>query len=154
MQSDLNFQAKAIEALQHAAEDYLVLLYEDVSLFLLGVAYLVSDLSRLLFAVAGEFGGNTRQESHYSKKRHRGLATLSCGSSVARKLIAVWCRLRGVSGGSGLKLRFNGCICIKRLHYAPQSRVLSTARICSMASVMLRRCASARRISMSSPRQV
>ena len=30
-QSDLCFQAKAIEALQHAAEDYLVLLFEDVS---------------------------------------------------------------------------------------------------------------------------
>jgi histone H3/H4 len=30
-QSDLRFQAKAIEALQHAAEDYLVLLFEDVS---------------------------------------------------------------------------------------------------------------------------
>ena len=30
-QSDLNFQAKAIEALQHAAEDYLVHLFEDVS---------------------------------------------------------------------------------------------------------------------------
>ena len=30
-QSELCFQAKAIEALQHAAEDYLVLLFEDVS---------------------------------------------------------------------------------------------------------------------------
>ena len=33
-QSDLKFQAKAIEALQHATEDYAVHLFEDVSLCL------------------------------------------------------------------------------------------------------------------------
>ena len=31
-QSDLKFQAKAIEALQHATEDYAVHLFEDMSL--------------------------------------------------------------------------------------------------------------------------
>ena len=40
-QSDLNFQAKAIEALQHASEDYLVHLFEDVSLFGALLAYCV-----------------------------------------------------------------------------------------------------------------
>jgi histone H3/H4 len=40
-QSDLNFQAKAIEALQHATEDYLVHLFEDVSLFGALLAYCV-----------------------------------------------------------------------------------------------------------------
>ena len=31
-QTDLKFQAKAIEALQHAVEDYAVHLFEDVSM--------------------------------------------------------------------------------------------------------------------------
>ena len=44
-QSDLCFQAKAIEALQRAAEDYLVHLFEDVSQQLWISAVAVADFS-------------------------------------------------------------------------------------------------------------
>ena len=54
-QSDLNFQAKAIEALQHATEDYAVHLFEDVSLCWHEIVALMLQRCRLCFAGAGEF---------------------------------------------------------------------------------------------------
>jgi hypothetical protein len=65
-QSELCFQAKAIEALQHAAEDYLVRLFEDVSLICF------SHAATLLTSLAGEFGGDSRQAYYRDAKGHSG----------------------------------------------------------------------------------
>ena len=100
-QSDLKFQAKAIEALQHATEDYAVHLFEDVSLCL----PLMPQRCRLCFAGAGEFGGDSRQAMHYISQGYTGLATLLRGNALplfrgTRKLISFCCSLLGVSAGS------------------------------------------------------
>jgi hypothetical protein len=67
-QSELCFQAKAIEALQHAAEDYLVLLFEDVS----SIYGVLKIKAPLLTFLASEFGGDSRQACYDFDQGHSG----------------------------------------------------------------------------------
>jgi histone H3/H4 len=96
-QSDLNFQAKAIEALQHAAEDYLVHLFEDVSLCCVCwptvFTHYISQVN--LEAI------HAKRVSIYPKDMQvwRVLPFFR----GTRKLILFCCRLLGVSAARGLK---------------------------------------------------
>ena len=62
-QSDLKFQAKAIEALQHATEDYAVHLFEDVSLCWHEIVALMLQRCRLCIA-----GGQVNLEAIHGKR--------------------------------------------------------------------------------------
>ena len=99
-QSDLNFQAKAIEALQHASEDYLVHLFQDVSLSLAFVG-LVHTLT--LVVAADEFECDSRQASQHISPRHAGLAHGFARFRGMRNLIALCRSLLGASAGRGLE---------------------------------------------------
>jgi hypothetical protein len=99
-QSELFFQAKAIEALQHAAEDYLVRLFEDVSLICFSQRKLAATL---LTSVAGEFGGDSRQAYYHFPKRYSGLGHCNTLPIFCGMLISSLCRLRDAFEASGHK---------------------------------------------------
>jgi hypothetical protein len=99
-QSELCFQAKAIEALQHAAEDYLVRLFEDVSLICFSQRKLAATL---LTSLAGEFGGDSRQAYYHFPKRYSGLGHCNTLPIFCGMLISSLCRLRDAFEASGHK---------------------------------------------------
>jgi len=99
-QSELFFQAKAIEALQHAAEDYLVRLFEDVSLICFSQRKLAATL---LTSLAGEFGGDSRQAYYHFPKRYSGLGHCNTLPIFCGMLISSLCRLRDAFEASGHK---------------------------------------------------